>query len=787
MADPARVVCALKRTSVSSLEGCKPKTRKLSSTADEIIDESSHHAPHTKGFPRLSVPSCQPLCAISHEQVCELLQFAALGKDRGVKQPSWCRLHHQRRLSGVSVIVLQGVSQLHFYRYYLQLGNVRRRFQLRCSLPPPPPDFLSTVLTAQGAASADRTREQPTAQDSLCSSGTVRLHCEPGSDKPGLTSYLLSREDRERYNFPREGAPGCELYVSTECDGQVTDSSPLLGLDCEMCLTEKGKELTRVSLVDGAGRCIMDELVKPENRILDYLTRFSGITKVLLNPVRTRLQDVQARLKQLLPPDAVLVGHSLDCDLRALQMTHPFVIDSSLLFMREFGLRFKLKFLAEAVLGRQIQCEDRVGHDPTEDARAALELAQYFIREGPDQVAQLSLEDLLKRQSGGNKQVNGSSLAGSCKPLNGARNGIHTPRRSSLLDNLHAAGLSGIHIVKKGQEDRIAYPKRWPRIEYSCETELLAKASGEIPASFFSMVQCSSFSEYAQSNPSLWAASQRQMQGRLAEMCTVYAGPFPRDFTLKSARRLLRRCGPIRSMKLISGSHKPYVAVEYEVLEAAQLAVEVLNGSELEGSFIKVQRPVTETAVDWDDLFHALERDALNEKLVYVAGLSKSLTQEALLQRFREFGHVESVLLPRDPSGGKHRRYGFIKFQGSLSATAALSSEIVLKRRSLLKCRAVTPFHLHTWSSQLSCRALEHTASQHSLAGGCAQQEPPGTQEDEVKELMMRLDRTVERLYSEALPSGTLCVLLLPGESSDDGNLPGLLMAGIKEDSSDVG
>lgn len=106
------------------------------------------------------------------------------------------------------------------------------------------------------------------------------------------------------------------------------------------------------------------------------------------------------------------------------------------------------------------------------------------------------------------------------------------------------------------------------------------------------------------------------MQGRLAEMCTVYAGPFPRDFTLKSARRLLRRCGPIRSMKLISGSHKvrtgfsiwafllllcfvqqnalspslclqPYVAVEYEVLEAAQLAVEVLNGSELEGSFIK--------------------------------------------------------------------------------------------------------------------------------------------------------------------------------------------------------
>ncbi|XP_041086816.1 RNA exonuclease 5-like isoform X2 [Polyodon spathula] len=719
MSDPARVVCALKRPSMLSLDDSDPKTRKLSATADEISEESSHHLPRRKGFPRLSVPSCQPPCALSHEQVCELLQFAALGKEHGVKQPSWCRLRHRSRLSGVSVIVLQGVSQLHFYRHYLQLGNIRARFRLRCSLPPPPPDFLSIVLAARDAASAHRTREQPTAQDSP---GTVTLHCELGSDRPGLTSYLLSREERERYNFPQEGAPGCELYVSTECDGQVTDSSPLFGLDCEMCLTEKGRELTRVSLVDEEGRCIMDELVKPENRILDYLTRFSGITKVLLNPVRTRLQDVQARLKQLLPRDAVLVGHSLDCDLRALQMTHPFVIDSSLLFVREFGLRFKLKFLAEAVLGRQIQCEDREGHDPTEDAGAALELARYFIREGPGQVAQLSLEDSLKRQSGGTTQVNGSSWAGSC------RNGIHTPRRRSLLDDLHAAGLSGIHIVRKGQEDRIACPKKWPRMEYSSETELLAKASGEIPASFFSIVQCASFSEYAQSNPSLRGASQRQMQGRLAEMCTVYAGPFRRDFTLKSARRLLRRCGPIRSMKLISGSHKPYVAVEFEVLEAAQLAVEVLNGSKLEGSFIKVQRPVTETALDWDDLFRALERDLLNENLVYVAGLSKSLTQEALLQRFREFGHVETVLLPRDPSGGKHRRYGFIKFRGSLSATAALSSEIVVKRRKLLKCRALTPFHLHTWSSQLSCRALEQPASQHSPTGGCAQQQSPSTQ-----------------------------------------------------------
>lgn len=48
---------------------------------------------------------------------------------------------------------------------------------------------------------------------------------------------------------------------------------------------------------------------------------FSGITKKILKPVTTKLKDVQRQLKILLPPDAVLVGHSLDLDLRALKVS----------------------------------------------------------------------------------------------------------------------------------------------------------------------------------------------------------------------------------------------------------------------------------------------------------------------------------------------------------------------------------------------------------------------------------------------------------------------------------
>lgn len=63
-----------------------------------------------------------------------------------------------------------------------------------------------------------------------------------------------------------------------------------------------------------------ETLVKPRNRITDYLTQFSGITKELLVDVDVRLEDVQKSIRALLPPDAILVGQSLNFDLIALKV-----------------------------------------------------------------------------------------------------------------------------------------------------------------------------------------------------------------------------------------------------------------------------------------------------------------------------------------------------------------------------------------------------------------------------------------------------------------------------------
>jgi len=184
--------------------------------------------------------------------------------------------------------------------------------------------------------------------------------------------------------------------------GSLTVGRRVIALDCEMCKTVDDQlSLTRVSLLEWDGSLILDTLAKPAMPIKDYLTVYSGITKEMLDPVTTTLADIQEQLLEIITPRTILIGHSLECDLKALKMAHPFIVDTSLLYPHPHGqpLKSALKWLVQRYLHRDMKRDKGIaGHDSIEDAQAVLDLVKLKCAKGPIWgTADANHESVLKR------------------------------------------------------------------------------------------------------------------------------------------------------------------------------------------------------------------------------------------------------------------------------------------------------------------------------------------------------------------------------------------------------
>jgi DNA polymerase III epsilon subunit-like protein len=150
-------------------------------------------------------------------------------------------------------------------------------------------------------------------------------------------------------------------------------------------------EIARLSVVGIDGRPVYDSLIQPENPIIDYNTRFSGLTErdfrrgekgsstSASGPPVKSLKEVQNDLMGFISASTIIVGHGLENDFRALMLVHTLVVDTSTLYPHFFGLPYRrsLKSLAKSYLKRDIQTGT---HDSLEDARASLELVLCHVQ-----------------------------------------------------------------------------------------------------------------------------------------------------------------------------------------------------------------------------------------------------------------------------------------------------------------------------------------------------------------------------------------------------------------------
>ncbi|NWS22376.1 REXO1 exonuclease, partial [Pachyramphus minor] len=194
------------------------------------------------------------------------------------------------------------------------------------------------------------------------------------------------------------GSPGCQVAKQHVHDGRkesldgfvktfeklpTTDGYPgIYALDCEMCYTKQGLELTRVTVINSELKVVYDTFVKPDSKVVDYNTRFSGVTEEDLENTSITLRDVQAVLLNMFSADTILIGHSLESDLFALKLIHGTVVDTAIVFPHRLGLPYKraLRTLMADYLKRIIQ-DNVEGHDSSEDARACMELMVWKIKE----------------------------------------------------------------------------------------------------------------------------------------------------------------------------------------------------------------------------------------------------------------------------------------------------------------------------------------------------------------------------------------------------------------------
>ncbi|XP_010527919.1 PREDICTED: small RNA degrading nuclease 1-like [Tarenaya hassleriana] len=201
------------------------------------------------------------------------------------------------------------------------------------------------------------------------------------------------------YGFPSHTEDWLVIKLRKK-KSKVMKCTKMIAVDCEMVLCEDGTEaVVRVGVVDRELNVILDKFVNPNKPVTDYRTDITGVTAADIEKATLSMVDIQKKMRRFLSRDTILVGHSLNNDLKAMKIDHARVIDTSLIFKFSNGYKRRrpsLNNLCKSALGYEVR-KDGAAHDCIQDAAAAMKLVLAVIEKGVDTTVSMT-KDMLETE-----------------------------------------------------------------------------------------------------------------------------------------------------------------------------------------------------------------------------------------------------------------------------------------------------------------------------------------------------------------------------------------------------
>ncbi|CAK9436790.1 uncharacterized protein LODBEIA_P13120 [Lodderomyces beijingensis] len=199
---------------------------------------------------------------------------------------------------------------------------------------------------------------------------------DTGTSVSVLEYTLWTKEDNDpisKHDLIRNAAKPRVLRKSPDC--RRAKAGKYIAMDCEFVgVGPQGATsvLARVTIVNFYGHVLLDEYVRPTERVTDFRSWVSGVHPWHLKNAMS-FAEAQEKASSLMK-GRIVVGHALSNDLDKLKLSHPWSMVRDTSCVPEFrasvgGKKPSLKTLVRFYLGIGIQ---EAEHNPVEDARATM-------------------------------------------------------------------------------------------------------------------------------------------------------------------------------------------------------------------------------------------------------------------------------------------------------------------------------------------------------------------------------------------------------------------------------